>query len=106
MLEKRLRLNQRRGKVSFNPNFEIGIRVYHTTALRGSRYEVPLRVAALDEGGFDAQSLCTVPAVKLIRRRAALNPPQMKAVEEKVKLAVSHLNATNGFVTVFCQLTL
>ena len=60
--------------------------VYHTTALRGSRYEVPMRVPGLDEGGFDAQGLYTIPAVKLIRRRAALNPIQMKAVEEKVKL--------------------
>jgi mRNA interferase MazF len=60
--------------------------VYHTTALRGSRYEAPMRVAGLDDGGFDAQSLYTIPAVKLIRRRAALNPMQMKAVEEKVRL--------------------
>jgi len=26
--------------------------VYHTTALRGSRYEVPMRVSGLDEGGL------------------------------------------------------
>jgi mRNA interferase MazF len=31
--------------------------VYHTTALRGSRYEVPMRVPGLEEGGFDAQGL-------------------------------------------------
>lgn len=60
--------------------------VFHTTALRGSRYEVPLRVPGLDDGGFDAQNLYTVPAVKLIRRRAVLNPAQLKAVEAKVKL--------------------
>ena len=60
--------------------------VYHTTALRGSRYEIPIRVSGLDEGGFDAQSLYTIPAVKLIRRRAVFNSAQMKAVEEKVKL--------------------
>jgi mRNA interferase MazF len=60
--------------------------VYHTTALRGSRYEAPMRVAGLDEGGFDAQSIYTIPAVRLIRRRALLNPSQVKAVEEKVKL--------------------
>jgi mRNA interferase MazF len=60
--------------------------VYHTTALRGSRYEVSMRVLGLDEGGFDAQSLYTVPAVKLIRRRAVLNLAQLKPVEEKVKL--------------------
>jgi mRNA interferase MazF len=60
--------------------------VYHTTALRGSRYEVPVRVPGLDEGGFDAQSLYTVPAVKLIRRRAVLTSVQLPAVEERVKL--------------------
>ena len=60
--------------------------VYHTTALRGSRYEVPMHVAGLDAGGFDAQSLYTVPAVKLIRRRAVLNAAQLRLVAEKVKL--------------------
>ena len=60
--------------------------VYHTTALRGSRYEVSMRVVGLDEGGFDAQSLYTVPAVKLIRRRAVLSLAQLKEVERRVKL--------------------
>ena len=60
--------------------------VYHTTALRGSRYEVPMRVPGLDDGGFDAQSIYTVPATRLIRRRAMLTPLQMNAVESRVKL--------------------
>jgi mRNA interferase MazF len=60
--------------------------VYHTTALRGSRYEVPMNVPGLDAGGFDAQSLYTIPAVKLIRRRAILNVAQLQQVEEKVRL--------------------
>jgi mRNA interferase MazF len=60
--------------------------VYYTTALRGSRYEVPMRITGLDEGGFDAQSLYTIPAVRLIRRRAVLTPVQLKEVEERVKL--------------------
>jgi len=60
--------------------------VYHTTALRGSRYEVPMIFPGLQSGGFDVQSLYTVPAVKLIRRRAALNDTQMQAVEEKLRL--------------------
>ena len=60
--------------------------VYHTTALRGSRYEVPMRVPGLDEGGFDAQNLYTVPAAKLIRRRAVLTTVQMKEIEERVRL--------------------
>jgi len=59
--------------------------VYHTTALRGSRYEVPMRVPGLDEGGFDAQSLYTIPASRLIRRRAVLTPDQLHQVELRVK---------------------
>jgi mRNA interferase MazF len=60
--------------------------VYRTTALRGSRYETRLNVHGLSEGGFDAQSLYTVPAIKLVRRKAALDSSQMRAVEEKIKL--------------------
>ena len=60
--------------------------VYHTTSLRGSRYEVPMKVTVLEEGGFDAQSLYTIPAVKLIRRRAVLTDLQLRQVESKVKL--------------------
>jgi mRNA interferase MazF len=60
--------------------------VYHTKSLRGSRYEVPMQVPGLEDGGFDAQSLYTVPAVKLIRRRAVLTETQLEAVEAKVKL--------------------
>src|SRR5438876_5668151 len=59
--------------------------VYHTRSLRGSRYEVPMRVPGLDDGGFDAQSLYTIPAVKLMRRRGVLNSAQLKLVEGKVK---------------------
>jgi mRNA interferase MazF len=59
--------------------------VYHTTSLRGSRFEVPMRVKGLEEGGFDAQSIYTIPAVKLIRHRATLAPEQLAVVEAKVK---------------------
>jgi hypothetical protein len=45
-----------------------------------------MRVPGLDEGGFDAQSLYTLPAVKLIRRRAVLTPVQLKQVEGRIKL--------------------
>src|SRR5258708_18891932 len=60
--------------------------VYHTTALRGSRYEVEMAVSGLNLGGFDAQSLYTVPASRLMRRRATLNLRQMGEVEARVKL--------------------
>jgi len=45
-----------------------------------------MRVSGLDEGGFDAQSLYTILAIKLIRRRAILTGVQLKDVEERVKL--------------------
>ena len=45
-----------------------------------------LFIPGLDEGGFDAQGLYAVPAVKLIRRGAVLTPMQLKEVEERVKL--------------------
>ena len=60
--------------------------VYHTRALRGSHYEVSMSVCGLEPGGFDAQSIYTIPAVKLLRRRAVLNAGQLKQVEDKVKL--------------------
>jgi len=45
-----------------------------------------MRASGLEEGGFDAQSIYTIPAVKLLRKRAVLNSEQLKLVEEKVKL--------------------
>jgi len=47
---------------------------------------MPMEVAGLEEGGFDAQSLYTVPATKLIRRRAVLSATQLKEVGQRVKL--------------------
>ena len=58
--------------------------VPHTTSLRGSRFEVPLPIRFLRPGGFDAQSLVTVPSVKLIRRLGRLNDQQRVAVEARV----------------------
>ena len=45
-----------------------------------------MSVPGLEQGGFDAQSIYTIPAIKLIRRRGVLNPAQLKQVEDKVKL--------------------
>ena len=43
--------------------------VPHTTALRGSRFEVTVSARYLKAGGFDAQGIVTIPAVRLIRLR-------------------------------------
>ena len=58
--------------------------VPHTTSLRASRFEVAIRVRFLREGGFDAQSLVTVPHAKLVRPLGRLTAAEMSAVEAVV----------------------
>ncbi len=58
--------------------------VPHTTSTRNSRFEVPLNVRFLKPGAFDAQSLVTIPSVKLIRRMGKLPDDQMQSVETAV----------------------
>lgn len=60
--------------------------VPHTTAIRGSAYEVSVRVGFLREGAFDAPNLVTIPHAKLIRRLGQLNPQQLSMVETAVRL--------------------
>ena len=55
--------------------------VPHTTALRGSRFEVTVSARYLKAGGFDAQGIVTIPAVRLIRRLGVLASAQMRSVE-------------------------
>ncbi|MBE7499736.1 MAG: type II toxin-antitoxin system PemK/MazF family toxin [Verrucomicrobiales bacterium] len=59
--------------------------VPHTTALRGTRFEIPLAVAGLQPGAFDAQGLRSVPPQVLLRRLSVLGPEQMAQVEDGVK---------------------
>jgi len=59
--------------------------VPHTTSLRGSRFEVGLKIKFLREGGFDAQNLVTIPHAKLIRNLGKLNDTQLKKVEERIR---------------------
>ncbi|MFT3820290.1 MAG: type II toxin-antitoxin system PemK/MazF family toxin [Rubrivivax sp.] len=58
--------------------------VPHTTSVRGSRFEVATRLRFLQPGAFDAQSLVTVPTVRLVRRLGALAAPQLADVEAAV----------------------
>jgi len=60
--------------------------VPHTTAPRGTRFEVSLTVPGLEAGVFDAQGLRSVPPSVLVRRRAVLTPEQLAPVESAVKL--------------------
>lgn len=59
--------------------------VPHTTSLRGSRFEVGLKIKFLREGGFDAQNLVTIPHAKLIRNLGKLNDAQLKEVEDGIR---------------------
>jgi mRNA interferase MazF len=58
--------------------------VFHSTALRGSQFEVRAQVPFLKDGAFIAQSVATYPAARAIRKLGAVNPAQLTAVETAV----------------------
>ena len=59
--------------------------VPHTTAPRGTRFEVNMTVPGLDAGVFDVQGLRSIPASVLVRHRATLTPDQVAQIETVVK---------------------
>ena len=58
--------------------------VPHTTSLRGSRFEVPVKNKFLRGGVFDVQNMITIPHAKLLRKLGSLTPEQMLQVEEVI----------------------
>lgn len=54
----------------------------HKTSLRGSRFEVEIKVKFLKAGGFDVQNLVTIPHAKLIRKLGTLTSEQLAEVEQ------------------------
>ena len=58
--------------------------VFHSTALRGSSYEVVVSCPFLKPGAFVCQSIATYPTVRAIRRLGVLTPTQLATVEAKV----------------------
>lgn len=58
--------------------------VFHTTALRGSQFEVDVDVPYLQKGAFLAQSIATYPTVRAVRRLGQLSPEQLSKVENAV----------------------
>jgi len=58
--------------------------VFHSTALRGSDFEIRVRVPFLKEGAFIAQSIATYPVTRAIRKLGALQESQFSLVEEAV----------------------
>ena len=60
--------------------------VPRTTSQRNTRFEVAHQAPGFDPGAFDAQSIGTIPAAKLIRRIAVLNTKTLASVEDAVCL--------------------
>jgi len=58
--------------------------VFHSTALRGSAWEVPVPCLFLEAGAFIAQSLATYPIARALRKLGTLRESQLAAVESAV----------------------
>lgn len=58
--------------------------VFHSTALRGSQFEVKVQVPFLKDGAFIAQSLATYPIARAMHKLGTLNQAQLAAVEQAV----------------------
>lgn len=58
--------------------------VFHSTALRGSPFEVKVQMPVLKDGAFIAQSVATYPTVRAIRKLGTLSAAQLAAVETAV----------------------
>ena len=59
--------------------------VPRTTSTRETRFEVAHQARGFDPGAFDAQSMGTVPQVKLVRRLAVLDATTLAKVEDSVR---------------------
>jgi len=58
--------------------------VFHSTALRGSAFEVTVGVSFLKTGAFIAQSIATYPVTRAIRKLGSLTDAQLATVEAAV----------------------
>ena len=59
--------------------------VLRTTSVRGTRFEVPHASQGFAPGAFDAQSLGTIPAAKLLRRISRVDDQTLAEVEIAVR---------------------
>lgn len=60
--------------------------VPHTTSVRGSRFEVDVKVKFLRAGVFDVQNLVTIPDAKLMKKLGTLSPEQISQIESVMRL--------------------
>lgn len=59
--------------------------VAHTTSVRGSRFEAPLKLRFLKRGAFDAQNLVTIPLAKFLRKLGTLSPRELANIEDALR---------------------
>jgi mRNA interferase MazF len=60
--------------------------VPRTTAVRGTRFEVPHQGRGFEPGAFDAQGVASVPAAHLLRRLSVVDGPTLARVEDALRL--------------------
>jgi mRNA interferase MazF len=60
--------------------------VPHATSVRGTRFEVTLPKHFLKTGAFDVQGIATTAPARLMKRLGDLQPAELSAIEEAVKL--------------------
>src|SRR4051812_24648330 len=58
--------------------------VFHSTALRGSEFEVVVPDPFLKDGAFIAQSIATYPTARAIRRLGVLPTDKLQLIENGV----------------------
>ena len=58
--------------------------VFHSTALRGSEFEVKVELSFLKAGAFITQSIATYSTARAVRRLGQLTQEQLSAVETSV----------------------
>jgi mRNA interferase MazF len=66
-------------------DLEVFTVVAHTTAIRGTRWEISIAKPFLDrEGAFDVQRIATVASVKLERRLGELTSAEMDLILDRL----------------------
>ena len=58
--------------------------VFHSTALRGSKFEIKVELPFLKKGDFIAQGLATYPTARAVRKLGQLTDQQLSFVEAGV----------------------
>ncbi len=60
--------------------------VPRTTAVRGTRFEVPHNARGFEPGAFDAQGISGAPDARLVRKLGTVDAATLESVERAVRL--------------------